>query len=114
MDRRRFTLLLGSSPLLAQAPASAPELEWHDAKKLRVEGLGFKDQKAPYDRLPLRAEGVVRPVVWDLSRDSAGVLVRFITNATHPLSSSTWNPFGRPAPGTWVWQISSVSPSTKR
>lgn len=82
MDRRRFTLLLGSTPLLAQAPAAAPELEWQDAKKLRVEGLGFKDQKAPYDRLPLRAEGVVRPVVWDLSRDSAGVLVRFVTNAT--------------------------------
>lgn len=82
MDRRRFSLMLGATPLLAQTPAPAPELDWHDARGLRVEGLGFKDVKSPYDRLPQRAEGVVRDVVWNLSRDASGVLVRFITNVT--------------------------------
>ena len=45
-------------------------------------GLGFKDVKSPYDRLPERAEGVVPPAVWNLSRDSAGALVRFTAATT--------------------------------
>jgi hypothetical protein len=84
MNRRHFVFALSSAPLLAQAPppAAPPELDWTDAKKLSVEGLGFKDVKSPYDRLPGRAEGVVRPEVWNLSRDSAGALVRFTAAAT--------------------------------
>lgn len=82
ISRRSFTCLLGSAPLLAQQPTQAPELDWHDAKKFTVEGLGFRDLKSPYDRLPQQAEGVVRKAVWDLSRDSTGVLVRFVANTT--------------------------------
>jgi GDSL-like Lipase/Acylhydrolase family/N-terminus of Esterase_SGNH_hydro-type len=82
MNRRRFVLSLSGLPLLAQTPATLPELEWHDARKLTVEGLGFRDVKSPYDRLPERAEGVVRPEVWNLSRDSAGALVRFVASTT--------------------------------
>src|SRR5690242_16520785 len=87
---RRYFLSLSTLPLLAQnqTPAPAPELEWHDAKKLTVEGLGFRDVKSPYDRLPGRAEGVVRPEVWNLSRDSAGALVRF--TATTPAIHARW------------------------
>src|ERR1700681_3582656 len=81
MNRRQFFLSMSSAPLLAQTAAPAPELEWVEARKLTVEGLGFKDVKLPYDRLPVRAEGVVPPAVWNLSRDSAGGLVR-ITAAT--------------------------------
>lgn len=64
----------------AQAPEV--ELDWHDARKFTVEGLGFKDLASPYDRLPARAEKVVRDAVWNLSRDSSGVLVRFMANTT--------------------------------
>jgi hypothetical protein len=81
MNRRNFLLSLSTAPLLAQAPAPAPELDWVDAKKLTVEGFGFKDVKLPYDRLPGRAEGVVPAPVWNLSRDSAGALVRFTAAA---------------------------------
>jgi hypothetical protein len=89
MNRRHFLLSLSSVPLLAQTPGTSPaELEWHDAKKLSVEGLGFGDVKSPYDRLPERAEGVVRPEVWNLSRDSAGVLVRF--TASTPAIHARW------------------------
>src|SRR6186713_2133376 len=77
MNRRQFFLTMSSAPLLAQTNAPVPELEWVDARKLTVEGLGFKDVKSPYDRLPERAEGVVPAPVWNLSRDSAGALVRF-------------------------------------
>lgn len=88
MNRRQFVLTLSSAPLLAQTPAPTPELEWVDAKKLTVEGLGFKDVKSPYDRLPSRAEGVVPPAVWNLSRDSAGALVRF--TAASPEIHARW------------------------
>src|SRR5580700_6762962 len=82
MNRRQFFLTCGSAPLLAQTAAPTPDLEWIDAKKLTVEGLGFKDVKSPYDRLPGRAEDVVPPAVWTLSRDSAGALVRFTAATT--------------------------------
>lgn len=55
---------------------------WRDATTLCVEGRGFSDTKDPFDRLPARAQGVVRDVVWDLSRHSSGVTVRFVTDAT--------------------------------
>ncbi len=54
---------------------------WYDALLLGVEGQGWTDVAAPYDRLPARAEGVVRDPVWSLSRDSAGLAVRFVTDA---------------------------------
>ena len=44
---------------------------WYDALLLGVEGKGWSDTKAPFDRLPGKAEGVVRPPVWNLSLDSA-------------------------------------------
>ncbi len=86
MNRRDFSLLLGAPLLAQQAP---PELDWHDAKKFTVEGLGFRDLKSPYDRLPVRAENAVRKAVWDLSRDASGVLVRF-TSAT-PTLHARWS-----------------------
>ena len=67
---------------MAQAPAAVPELDWHDVRRFTVEGLGYPDRKAPFDRLPARAEGVVRTEVWNLSRDSSGVVVRFVADTT--------------------------------
>jgi hypothetical protein len=34
-----------------------------------------------YDRLPARAKATVRPPVWSLSHNSAGMCVRFVTDA---------------------------------
>ena len=50
---------------------------WYDIRPLGLEGQGWKETKAPFDRLPAKAEGVVRPPVWGLSRNSAGLAVRF-------------------------------------
>jgi len=55
---------------------------WYDIRELGVEGRGWSDTATPYDRLPARAKGVVRDGVWGLSRDSAGLYVRFVTDAT--------------------------------
>lgn len=55
---------------------------WFDIKNLDVEGKGWTDTETFFDRLPKKAKGVVRPPVWSLSKHSAGLAVRFITNAT--------------------------------
>ncbi|MEJ0091316.1 MAG: SGNH/GDSL hydrolase family protein [Limisphaerales bacterium] len=54
---------------------------WFDIRQFGVEGRGWNDTRDFYDRLPAKAEGVVRQPVWDLSRDSAGMCVRFVTDA---------------------------------
>jgi lysophospholipase L1-like esterase len=64
------------------------DTRWVDARALDVEGKGWVDTKSFYDRLPARAEGVVRPAVWDLSRQSAGLCVRFVTDA--PKIQARW------------------------
>jgi len=56
-------------------------VRWYDALDLGLEGRGWTDVAAPYDRLPKRAEGVVRDAVWSLSRHSAGIAVRFVTSS---------------------------------
>ena len=57
-------------------------IRWFDVRQLGVEGQGWTANKSPYDRLPAKAEGKVREAVWGLSRDSAGMCVRFVTEAT--------------------------------
>jgi len=56
-------------------------LLWHDIRSLDVEGKGWADTKSFYDRLPAKAEVIVHGPVWNLSQDSAGMCVRFITDA---------------------------------
>src|SRR5437773_1488332 len=53
----------------------------YDDRLLDVEGQGWKDIKAPFDRLPAKAEGKVPDAVWNLSRQSAGLAVRFVTDS---------------------------------
>ena len=54
---------------------------WYDVRLLGLEGQGWTDTKAPFDRLPAKAEGKVPAAVWNLSRQSAGLAVRFVTDA---------------------------------
>jgi len=59
------------------------DLLWYDALALTTLGQGWarSELAAPWDRLPARAQGVVRPEVWGLSHCSAGIEVRFATDA---------------------------------
>jgi len=63
-------------------------IRWFDIRQLGVEGQGWTENKSPYDRLPAKAEGQVRDAVWGLSRDSAGMCVRFVTDA--PTIHARW------------------------
>jgi hypothetical protein len=67
----------------AATPAPEPKLDWYDVTKWGVEGRAWGDLERLrwFDRLPAVAEGNVTPAVWGLSRDSAGMMVRFKTDS---------------------------------
>jgi len=79
----------GSPPAKKAAGAAAkkaaePALKWQDVSQWGVEGRAFHDmeRKRWFDRFPAAAEGRVTDAVWRLSRDSAGMMVQFRTDAT--------------------------------
>ncbi|HEU0119895.1 MAG TPA: SGNH/GDSL hydrolase family protein [Bryobacteraceae bacterium] len=121
ITRRGFTWAFGAAAVWGQAETPAPDIDWIDARQLTIEGLGFKDLASPYDRLPARAEKTVRDVVWRLSRDSSGVVVRFMANtqaiharwtvgnktltsaAMTAVASSGLDLYARDNAGKWRW-----------
>ncbi|HID22166.1 MAG TPA: hypothetical protein EYP14_07165 [Planctomycetaceae bacterium] len=92
LDRRRFFQASAASvtaalagarlPTGSAADAAAGNVIWHNVRDWGVEGKGWSDTADDYDRLPRKAEKMVRGPVWSLSRHSAGMLTRFRTNAT--------------------------------
>ncbi|MEI6871382.1 MAG: SGNH/GDSL hydrolase family protein [Verrucomicrobiota bacterium] len=71
-------------PALAASKASTEAVEWHDVTQWGVEGREWskRERLSYFDRLPAEAEKTVTANVWKLSRDSAGMMVRFKTDAT--------------------------------
>ncbi len=67
--------------LNSRSYASSQELQWFDVRDWGLEGRGFADTESFYDRFPARAKGIVPDAVWGLSRHSAGMMVRFRTDA---------------------------------
>jgi len=86
-SRREFlltsaALAVGSVSVRSARADEAAAQRWEDVRDWGVEGRGFNDTEAYFDRLPARAKGVVRDDVWGLSRHSAGMMVRFRTDAS--------------------------------
>lgn len=81
-----FALFLLCSTAFAQAQSEndAPNLDWYDVTTWGVEGRAWENEPRArwFDRLPASAESEVRDAVWNLSRDSSGMMVRFETDAT--------------------------------
>ena len=71
-------------PAMGVNKAAAANLDWHDVTTWGAEGRILPVQKRLhwFDRLPSSAQGNVTSNVWNLSRDSAGMMVRFKTDAT--------------------------------
>lgn len=55
---------------------------WYDGTNLPIEGKGWTNTQSFYDRLPAAARGVVPSSVWNLGHDTAGLCLRFRTDAT--------------------------------
>lgn len=79
-----FRILIPAIALSAATAQEKKETIWYPVEDFGVEGRAWpvEELKSPYDRLPAKAEGVVRDAVWNLSRHSAGMLFRFNTDAT--------------------------------
>ena len=112
-----FTLGAGAKSV-AQAP-----MQSHDVTQWGVEGRGWGDQERArwFDRFPAKAKKTVTPAVWNLSRHSAGMMVRFKTDATEihahwelmsarlgmphmpPSGVSGLDLYARDAKGRWRW-----------
>lgn len=75
-------LVIAHTAPAQEADNRQPDLAWHDIKELTIEGQGWSDTDAPFDRLPGRAKDAVRATVWRLSHHSAGLVARFSSDAT--------------------------------
>jgi hypothetical protein len=84
LSRRAF---LGASAALFAAPRvfAQEQIVWRNVQDWGVEGRGWSETARYFDRLPAKAEKLVRPAVWGLSRHSSGMLVRFETDAARIL-----------------------------
>lgn len=78
-----FLLLATALPALAApawaGPASNDSIIFYDALKFDI--IGRYHSENNYTRLPQKFESTVREQVWSLSRNSAGISVRFRTNS---------------------------------
>ena len=75
------TPLLWTHPVGSARGQEQPKFTWHDVRDWGVEGKGWQETARYFDRLPAKAESLVRPPVWNLSRHSAGMVAHFRTNA---------------------------------
>ncbi|MDD3033572.1 MAG: SGNH/GDSL hydrolase family protein [Bacteroidales bacterium] len=83
---RKFSILLITLSLtlfVTRATAQKPEnMKYTDAKELMLLGKGFTNTDSYYTRLPVDLKDEIRPEVWSLGKNSAGLAVRFSSNST--------------------------------
>jgi hypothetical protein len=76
----RHAVILVIAVCCSQAWAQ-DKTQWQSASAFEIEGRGWTKTAGPFDRLPDSAKAKVNSTAWDLSKDSAGVAVRFTTDA---------------------------------
>ena len=68
------------------AYGQSSNIKWMDPTKMTeqcIDGRGWNDGYTySYDRLPQKAQSMVRPVLWDLSKHAAGEYINFTTNSS--------------------------------
>ena len=79
-----YVLLLSLSVTSQAQDKAGKQITWHDATTWGVEGRILPDAERErwFDRFPIAAKETVTKNVWNLSRHSSGMMVRFKTNAT--------------------------------
>ena len=117
--------------VLFLVPATAfsqDEVQWYDVTQWGIEGRGWGNQERSkwFDRFPAKAEKTVTKSVWGLSRHSAGMMVRFKTDANTiyakwkvtssrlgmphmpPSGVSGLDLYARDAQGKWRWAAATL------
>lgn len=87
MNRFICLLLLTciSSSIFSQETNPKKEnVTYYGKEHFLIEGTGVaeSEKESPYDRLPASYKDKVRKAVWDLSKNSAGISIRFNSNST--------------------------------
>jgi hypothetical protein len=80
-----FLLNILSNSLLAQElDTKKATINYFGKAHFLIEGSGIpeSEKESPYDRLPITSKEKVRKAVWDLSKNSAGITLRFISNSS--------------------------------
>ncbi len=77
-----FSILSFSQP--SETIKTDSTIIYHGRQHFLIEGTAISDslKESPYDRLPISYKEKVREPVWDLSKASAGITVRFHSNST--------------------------------
>ena len=77
-----FSILSFSQP--SEMIKTDSTIIYHGRQHFLIEGTAISDslKESPYDRLPISYKEKVREPVWDLSKASAGITVRFHSNST--------------------------------
>ncbi|HEY1010860.1 MAG: SGNH/GDSL hydrolase family protein [Daejeonella sp.] len=87
MKRYTYVLILCcfyTFSLAQQTPAKKDDSKYYGKESFLIEGTGVAeaDKESPYDRLPASYQNKVRKPVWNLSKNSAGISLRFNTNSS--------------------------------
>ncbi len=77
-----LTMMAISVATLSANAIKTDELKWHDASGLPVLGTLVPDASKEYSRLPDSLESAIRPDLWALGKNSAGLSIRFRSDAT--------------------------------
>lgn len=66
------------------ASVTLSNIKYFDKDHFLIEGTVIPDslKESPYDRLPISYKNYVRKPVWDLSKSSAGLSIRFLSNSS--------------------------------
>ncbi|MEY4940295.1 MAG: hypothetical protein RIQ93_2030 [Verrucomicrobiota bacterium] len=80
-----INILRGVAPsgalLIFTAAAAAAEVVWHSVPAVLVEGKAWAETGHAFDRLPKTAQSAVPPTTWSSAQDSAGLRLRFVSDA---------------------------------
>lgn len=76
---KRLSMLLAS--LLALSATAMAQLRYQEATQFKVIGQPVPDEPRVYTRLPDSLKGKVRDALWNLGQNTAGMAVRFRSNA---------------------------------
>lgn len=81
MKKAIFIIVIVCNNLLLNAQ-NQDNLVYYNATDFEIIGKGFDNTETPYDRLPGYLKDTIRPVLWKLSKNSAGMAIRFRSNST--------------------------------
>ncbi len=83
---KHYRLILAAGAMLLAHIGLTAQTVWHDPSKAGfpvIQGQGWTEEhrENPYTRFPDRVQPLIRPILWHLSRNSAGESIRFTTSS---------------------------------